>query len=554
MLSGPRARRLLWGAGAAPIGELAQSAADTHGRVPLWLDRPLSIAPELGCELDWVRVAELVADVSARLSAAGVQAGDVVAIVKAHNVDVVVLAQAAARLGAVPALIAPEFEPATVATLLGRLGDPVTVADRAAITRHRLAELGCIRRLIAVGVPDGAGLSLEQFGGSAVPPPRPRSGDDLVAVTHTSGTTGVPKLIGHTGDSLAGQSMIQVLGGRLVLRSSDVIATCLTTAHARTLSGLATIAAVGAPHLAMVDPDPVKAAALFSRYRPTLIETFPNVFVHWEHLAEHPDQPLANVRIFLSTFDAAHPRTIRRLLTASRRRLPVYAQAYAQSELGAIAIGFRARPRAIRGDARDVGWPALALTRVQLVDPDTGRRLRRPGAVGRIHARGPGMFAGYVADQPRTRDQRHGRWWDTGDQGSRTLTGQLRLSGRAVDVVPGLPDYLALEDLLLDRMLELTELVFTTGPDEGPVPVACTRDDIPLDQARWQALTADLRPLGAVRQFRWSELPKTATWKVRRHDLRRLLTKSAQLDGGGQANIGEPPPDRAAKEPQSTPP
>lgn len=162
---------------------------------------------------------------------------------------------------------------------------------------------------------------------------------------------------------------MQVLGGRLLLRRHDVVATCLTTAHARTLSGLATIFAVGAPHLAMVDPCPDAAAALFTRHRPTLVETFPIVFAHWEQLAEHPDQPLARVRIFLSTFDAAHPRTVRRLLGASRRRLPVYARAYAQSELGAIAISFRTRHAATGSDARDVDWPALALTRVRLVDP-----------------------------------------------------------------------------------------------------------------------------------------------------------------------------------------
>lgn len=58
------------------------------------------------------------------------------AIVKTHNVDVVLLAQAAARLGAIPALIAPEFDPATVAVLLDRLDRPVVLADPAGITRH----------------------------------------------------------------------------------------------------------------------------------------------------------------------------------------------------------------------------------------------------------------------------------------------------------------------------------------------------------------------------------------------------------------------------------
>ncbi len=522
-LASSRLSRRLWGAGNAPLGLLAEAVAETHGPVPLWLDRPLSIAPELGCELHWEQLAVLVDDISGRLHAAGVRPGDTVAIVKAHNIDVLGLAQAAARLGAVPALIAPEFDAATIAELLARLGEPVTLADRAAISRHRLDELGYLRRLICVdGQADGA-VALQQFTGATVPPPRCRAADELVAITHTSGTTGVPKLIGHTGDSLAGQAAVQVLGGRLMLRSHDVVATCLTTAHARTLSGPFTVAAVGAAHLVMVDPDPASAATLLARYRPTLLETFPNVFLRWEQLADHPARPLGNVRIFLSTFDAAHPRTIHRLLHASRRRLPVYAQAYAQSELGAITIGFRTR-RGTTGDARDVGWPMIALNQLRVVDPATGRRIRRPGVAGRIHARGPGLFAGYVGEPQRTLDQQHEGWWDTGDIGVRTPTGQLRLSGRAVDDVPGLPNYLAMEDRILDRLPELTELVLTTLPDQTIVPVVCTRDDAPLDPARWQTAVADLPPLTTPRHFRWVELPTTATWKVRRPALRHLLS------------------------------
>lgn len=287
----------------------------------------------------------------------------------------------------------------------------------------------------------------------------------------------------------------------------------------------------------MVDPEPKRAARLFARHRPSLIETFPNVFLRWEELAEHPDHPLANVRVFLSTFDAAHPRTIRRLLSASRRRFPVYAQAYAQSELGAIAIGFRTRGRTAspRGDARDVGRPALALTRVRLVDPATGQRVRRPGVPGSIQVRSPGQFAGYLGEPERTEAQRHAGWWDTGDIGSRTRGRRLRLAGRAVDAVPGVDNPLAVEDLLLNRLPELTELVLIRLPGEQhAVPVVCTHGDVPLDLGRWQAATAGLPVLAQPRQLSWERLPTTATWKVRRPALVQLLASS-------QEGTGDPP-------------
>jgi non-ribosomal peptide synthetase component E (peptide arylation enzyme) len=209
------------------------------------------------------------------------------------------------------------------------------------------------------------------------------------------------------------------------------------------------------------------------------------------------------------------------MLRASRRRLPLYAQAYAQSELGAIALSFRTR-RTRERDARVVGLPALALARVRVVDRQTGRRLPA-GRAGALHVRSPGLFAGYVDEPELTRVQRKGGWWDTGDVGSLSRAGLLRIAGRAVDDIPGKPDYLTWEDVLLDRLPELTELVFVNGPTGAPQAVACTRDDLPVMPCRWQAATADLADLAAPVLFRWEDLPTTATWKVRRSELRELL-------------------------------
>lgn len=243
------------------------------------------------------------------------------------------------------------------------------------------------------------------------------------------------------------------------------------------------MAAVGASHLALVNPDPASAGPLLARRRPTLVETFPNVFLRWEQLADDPAGPLHNVRIFLSTFDAAHPRAIRTMLAASHRRFPIYAQAYAQSELGAIALSFRSQ-RTVESDARDVGLPALALSRVRVHDPASGRRLP-PGRTGVLRVRSPGLFGGYVGQPELTARQQQGGWWDTGDMGSRSRTGRVRLAGRVVDAVDGQPDYLAWEDVLLDRLPELTELVLLDGDGGHPQPVLCTREDAPLDQERW---------------------------------------------------------------------
>jgi acyl-CoA synthetase (AMP-forming)/AMP-acid ligase II len=153
----------------------------------------------------------------------------------------------------------------------------------------------------------------------------------------------------------------------------------------------------------------------------------------------------------------------------------------------------------------------------------TGRRLPA-GRAGALHARSAGLFAGYVDEPELTAAQRKDGWWDTGDVGSRSRAGLLRLAGRAVDEVPGQPDYLAWEDILLDRLPELTELVIVSDPAGKPQTVLCTRDDRPVDPRRWQAATAGLLDLAPPIHMRWTDLPTTATWKVRRPALREQLT------------------------------
>ena len=231
-------RRVLWGGGAGPFALLAEAATERHGAVPLWLDTPLAIAPELGTELDYALFAGLAGRAAGMLAAVGARPGDVVAILKQPNVDVVALALAAARIGAVPALIAPSFNPAITRVLLTRLRPAVTVTDVATAAALPLLLLpspvtaGVAGRVVVIDAPDFERAPMPAVSDMTPPTPRPRRDDELLAITHTSGTTGVPKLIAHTGQSLSGQSGVQVIGGRILLGRRDVIATCLTSARA----------------------------------------------------------------------------------------------------------------------------------------------------------------------------------------------------------------------------------------------------------------------------------------------------------------------------------
>ena len=108
----------------------------------------------------------------------------------------------------------------------------------------------------------------------------------------------------------------------------------------------------------------------------------------------------------------------------------------------------------------------------------------------------------------------------------------MRLLDREVDLIPG-ASCIELEDTLLDRLPELNEVVVLAGPDL-PVPVISTHGDLLLDRHRWEAALGGLTALASPVQVAWEEIPRTATWKVRRYLLRERLLAGMPTVGTGQ--------------------
>ncbi|MEK8108305.1 AMP-binding protein [Micromonospora sp. M12] len=104
-------------------------AATQNASTPLSLDHDLDVLPEAGRRMTVTQIAEHVDDLAGRLAAAKVRAGDRVAIYKTANFDVWVIASAVSRVGAVPVLLSPALDAATVGALLGRLDRPKVVTD-----------------------------------------------------------------------------------------------------------------------------------------------------------------------------------------------------------------------------------------------------------------------------------------------------------------------------------------------------------------------------------------------------------------------------------------
>jgi acyl-coenzyme A synthetase/AMP-(fatty) acid ligase len=503
------------------LGILPEIAAEKDSSTPLALDHDLDVLPEVGRRMTVGELADHVEDLAGRLWAAGVRPGESIAIYKAANFDVWMLATAAGRIGAVPVMLSPALDGATVGALLGRLDQPYLLSDVPKLDAMADVPVTDLTRRVIIATGDRPDtVSLTELEGSPRVQPVPRAPEEPAMITHTSGTTGLPKLVVHTPQSMRIRLRPQWYLLALI-RKRETVAISIPFVHSRMYAAMALVLLKSMPVLLTRESEPDKIAEFYRKHQPGFIEALPNALMEWEELADDPRKPFASVKYFSSTFDAIHPRTISRLLKSSERRAPLFFQIYGQSEVGPAVGRPYFRRSAHRADGRCVGVHMPGSARVRVVS----RNGKRPSEKnpGFIEARWKGLAKTYFGEQERYDTNRHDAWWRTGDVGYRTKLGCIHMLDREADMIPGVRSSLEIEDLVLGRMEELSELVVVLGPKSEPIPVVCTNDDQPLNRDRWRAAVTDFPQLAEPVQFPQAELPRTATLKVQRIELSRRL-------------------------------
>jgi len=474
-------------------------------------------------------------------AAAGVGPGDVVAVVAKNSADFLVHAFALLRAGATPAFVNWRLSVGELTEVLA-LVEPVAIAADAEFTG--LADAGWpgagARVVIGggaghdTGPGTGPGTGWTDGGTLAGPvPPRPRlSGNDLLALVHTSGTTGRAKAI-------------PLRHGALMMSVAD---------FAMEIGDQVT----GSRHLQIL---PLFHLGGFGQCMQALL-TAGTVYIHTAFSPATTIDAIAADRI---EFFTAGPSMIDMLVREVRRRgatdlsslreIAYGTAPITPSSLAAATETFGCRFRQIYGNTESQsmisllppedhqpGHPRLGSAgkvsfgwEVRIVDPD-GRDLPVDTA-GELLIRGECLFSGYWRDPEGTAAAfTEDGWYRTGDIGRLTADGYLYILDRAKDMIisGGENIYPAEVEAVLARHPAVAEVAVLGRPDPTwgeavhavIIPVAGQAGTVSADEiVSW--CRDNLAHFKCPRSVEFVDsLPRTTTGKVLKRELREQLSQA----------------------------
>jgi cyclohexanecarboxylate-CoA ligase len=350
--------------------------------------------------------------------------------------------------------------------------------------------------------------------------------DDVTLVIFTSGTTGEPKGVMHTHNTLVAANA--PLPERLGVSRDSVIHMASTFAHLTGfLYGVRLPTQVGGATAVYQDVwDAGRFVDLVEEHRISYTSAA-TPFLHDTLSAPGlADRDLSSLKLFCC-MGAPIPRAIVR---EAKKKLPGLAVlgGWGQSEDALVTLGIPGDPEEKIVERDGYPWPGME---IRAVDFD-GTPLPA-GREGRLQVRGPFLFVGYAERLELTRASFDGDWFDTGDVAVVDEDGYLNITGRTKDVIirggENIP-VAYIENVLYEHP-GLAGVAVVGIPDPRLQERACAVVTLApgAEGFTMEEMKAFLDEKGVARQY-WperlevvSELPRTASGKIQKFQLRARL-------------------------------
>jgi cyclohexanecarboxylate-CoA ligase len=493
-------------------------------------------------ELTYSDLNERVNRIAAGLLRLGVERGDVVSYQLPNWWQFTALHLACLRIGAVTNPLMPIFRERELGFMLGLAESKVFVVPRmfrdfdyAAQGRALMQKLPALRHLIVIG---GAGAEsfderLLAHGPDAAAErafaERYTKPDDVIQVLYTSGTTGEPKGVMHTSNTLL--SIIVPFAEALKLDEKDVVLMASPMAHQTGfMYGLMMPIYLSTKAVLQDIWQPTRAADLFAVEGVTFTMASTPFLSDLTDVAAERREAFKTMRVFLSA-GAPIPRVLVR--RASDNMGAHIVSAWGMTENGAVTITRLDDPpeKAFETDGR-----ALPGMECRVVDMEKGRL--PPGEEGFLQTRGCSNFVGYLK-RPQWYATDADGWLDTGDFARMDADGYIRITGRAKDIIIRGGENIPVVEIegLIYRHPKVQEVAIVAMPDPRLGERACafvvTRGGEPLTL---KDITGFLSEQRVAKQYMperlelVKDLPKTPSGKIQKFKLRDVA-KAFQISG-----------------------
>jgi long-chain acyl-CoA synthetase len=357
------------------------------------------------------------------LAASGVKAGDRVVLHMMNRPEMLVAYYACFRLGAIAAPLRTAFRFAELVPMLRRLQPALYIGESSLYPNVAAVDAAILPRekRFIVDDPDGThgAQSWEVLKHSVhADLPVPAANEPAVLI-NTSGSTGQPKFVVHTQDTLAASA--HLFSKHFGFSAYDVMVSPLQLAHASGLFHSLSFVQTGVPFIILQSADPDLVLDSIEHHRCTWMLGFPYQYAGLLEAQQAKARDVSSLRICLTAADVC-PVDLQKQVTAVLRA-PLYNLWAATEVAGQLTFGLQPGPVVrITEDAQ-----------IRLVD-ENGTDVAH-GEIGELVIRGKNVFVGYWNDPAATAQSLKNGWYHTGDLMRRGESDELWFVSRKKDII-----------------------------------------------------------------------------------------------------------------------